>query len=237
MAETGTATISKTGCTAGNLLMVHLLGAGTTFDVVTSAGAVNITSLSGSAGRTPITTGQWVGNPQSYAFGLYCARVTANGTCSMDATVGASGEDVYGRMYEFSGADLTATTWEALLENGGADKVENVATNATVADTGVTTNGAGRLACNFVGLAGNVAIGAFTGQTGGTWTEAVAEFASATGATATLQLQIADMPSAGTINGGTAGIAGSTPWGISGFAIIPAAEAVALPTTSWLGML
>jgi hypothetical protein len=59
-------------------------------------------------------------------------------------------------------------------------------------------------------------------MSGGTWVEAVAEYATATGTDGCIQLQTADMASAGTINGGTYTMLASDGWGVIGFAIRPA---------------
>lgn len=62
----------------------------------------------------------------------------------------------------------------------------------------------------FVALDNNPAMAPFTGETGGDWNEPVAEFASALGSNFSLQLQIAPMPSGGTIAGGSANFGGSS---------------------------
>ena len=54
----------------------------------------------------------------------------------------------------------------------------------------MTTTAAGRLALQFVAVNDDLAVGPFTGMTGGIWVEAVAEFASATGTDGCIQLQI-----------------------------------------------
>src|SRR5262249_39018220 len=139
--------------------------------------------------------------------------------CSVDMTVGASGNDLFLRLYEFSGASLGVTAG-AVLEPAVGAAVAEAATNTTVLDASVTTTARDRLALQFVGLASNQAVGDFTGETGGDWVEAVAEFSSASGATATLQLQTSAIAGAGTIDGGTMTIT-SVAWGVLGIAILP----------------
>ncbi len=213
---TGTMTVSKTGCTAGNLIMIQTARAGETADG-TFGSRVNIEALDGidldtdhlrNAGSRQVTVG----------------RVMANGTVSVNIGVGASGEDAVCRLYEFSGASL-GTTQATVFEHGaGTFSETGVTTSTTVADAGVTTNGVDRLALQFVCLRTAQNVPNFTGETGGDWTE-LAEYI---GSTMTLQVQSATMASAGTIDGGTAAIASSY-WAVIGTAIIPAAVA---PTTA-----
>ena len=42
----------------------------------------------------------------------------------------------------------------------------------------VTTSGSNRLALNFIGISDNSTLGAFTGESGGDWIEAVAGFST-----------------------------------------------------------
>jgi hypothetical protein len=218
LVTTGTGTVSKTDCKAGNLLLLHVLERGTPADGSRS-NRVNITNLAGTTNAdTPVTSALAVGGGASSRQALYAARVTADGTCSWDWTVGASGNDLLLRIYEFSDEAL-GTTYLTVLENdavGDPPRTSTTGTSTTVADAIVTTNGVGRLALNFVCLESNQAIGAFSGATGGTWAEAVEEYATASG---TIQLQIANMASAGVIDGGTLTVT-STPWGVMGTSII-----------------
>jgi len=208
------------GATAGNLILMHTIVRGTVQDHTFT----NITNLENAAGTdnllSGVISGRSLGNPITSNQQIHLARVMANGTVSVDLVVGASGEDMFSRMFEFSGASL-GTTVATVLENGaGVGDDGNGFTNTTVTDFQVVTNGNDRLALNFVGIDNNQATTAFTGETGGDWTEVVAEFASATGATATLQLQSAAMSTAGTIDGGTFTIT-SAGWNVMGTAIIP----------------
>lgn len=72
---------------------------------------------------------------------------------------------------------------------GGAGT--EVGTSTTVADAGMIVLGRERLVLNFVGINDDNAISAFTGMTGGTWAEAVAEYADSGGTDASVGLQIA----------------------------------------------
>lgn len=218
--ETGTGTVSKTGCTSGNVLLVHLLERGTTGDYG-RGNYSNINNLLGAAGINPIALGRDIGVGGTSKHALFAGRASASATCSLDFTVGASGNDLFVRMYEFSGAFAgNADDGVGLLENNGATLESDANTSTTVNDRACITTGADRLALQFVGIDANVAIAAFTGMSGGTWAEATAEYAEATGATATLQLQTAEMASAGTIDGGSTTIS-SAGYGVLSTALIP----------------
>lgn len=221
---TSIATASKTGCTAGNLILAHLVNRGNDYNFPTSV--TNISNLAGTAssiGQVTVDRPLGTGNVHS----LYIGRATADGTCSVGAGVGAGSEDVYMRVYEFSGVFAgTDNTGIGTIENGGTTFAAGSGTSTSVLDTGVVTNGSDRLALQFVGLASNQAIGDFTGETGGDWTEA-AEFQGATGSTATLQLQTAAISAAGTIDGGAVTVT-SIGWGVIGIALIPAPTALAI---------
>lgn len=216
---TGSGTVSKSGCVAGNLLVQHLVVRGASEDWSGISNVVNWKNLAGVSGQTTgVQTGLGIGTGSVSRHALFASRVIADGVCSGDFTVGVSGEDLFLRMYEFSGASPGATV-AAVFENGGSHYGAVEGTSVAVADSGVVTNGADRLACQFVGIGANQAVESFAGETGGDWTEAVAEYASAEGVAATLQLQTAPMAAAGTIDGGTQTIV-SAAWGSIGLAII-----------------
>lgn len=222
VATTGTGTVSKTGCTAGNLLVAQLVIRGNNEDWSALTNAVNVRGLTGTLNSwTLIQQGLGIGSFADLA-AVFCARVAADGTCSGDFTVGASGEDLFARIYEFTDASV-GTTVDTVFENGsqaGGGYFSTSATNTSIEDTAVTTNGPSRLALQFVATASNQTLGDFTGETGGDWSEAVDQFNSATGATATLQLQTAVMAAAGVINGGAIATA-SVAWGTYGLALRP----------------
>ena len=99
------------------------------------------------------------------------------------------------------------------------------APSTTVNAPQVDTTGPDRLAVALVALFDNNPSVSFTGETGGDWTEAVAEFTSTVGADLTMQIQTAAMASAGTITGGSFTQAGADAYSILGFAILPTADA------------
>jgi hypothetical protein len=99
--------------------------------------------------------------------------------------------------------------------------------STTISAQPITTVGANRLAVSFVFETDNNALTAFSGETGGTWAEALTEFTTTAGSHGGVQLQTATMTSPGTITGGSFNMAGSDSWGVRAFALIPTA---ALPT-------
>ena len=117
-----------------------------------------------------------------------------------------------GRMYAFRNVALSSFT-----EGGGF----GTGTVAAISAQAVTTTGVKRLAVSFVFVNDDNAVGSFTGETGGDWTEAVAEYTTVSGADGCIQLQNATMASAGTISGGSYAMAAADPWGVRAFALIP----------------
>lgn len=109
-------------------------------------------------------------------------------TGNVTITITGGNDRKIARMYGFDGSNNT--------DEGGAAVADN---NTSVPAGSVTTSGANRLALHFLALFAATTVGNFTGETGGDWTEAVAEHSNV----ATLQLQTANMASAGTISGGT----------------------------------
>lgn len=215
--------VSLTGCTAGNVIITQEFFDGTGANFVPDT-ITNIENLVGDpSGLTHINTPSGVlnvGSPTAGQGVLHIGRVTVNGTVSFNCRPN-SGNDAYVRIYEFSGVS-TGTTLATVIENGSAGvAVDAQATSATVSDVGVTTLGPDRLACNFifVGDDNQLELTAMTGETGGDWVYPVAAFGSATGTDGAIALVTADMPSAGTINGGSDTMT-SDPWGIRGFALI-----------------
>ncbi len=215
---TGNGSASKTSCTADNLIIVHLVCRGNDYGFPFSI--TNIKSLDGTAtsiGQITVDRTLGTGNVHS----LYIGRAMSDGTCTAAAAAGAGSEDVFFRVYEFSGVyPGTDNTGVGTIENSATTFASAAGTSTSVLDTGVVTSDVQRLALQFVGLASNQAIGDFTGETGGDWAE-IAEYQDATGSTATLQLQSASMAAAGTIDGGAVTVS-SVGWGVIGLALIPA---------------
>lgn len=210
---TGSATASKTGCTAGNLLICHLHVKGLTGDWSGWNSAVNIQSLDGVTSSTTNLRG-------GTEFQINVGRVTTDGTCSANFGSGASGEDVAARIYEFSGA-ATGSTLASVFENGAGLTDAAGGTGTSFQDGPVVTNGTDRLALNIGALETAQAVGSFTGESGGDWTETVAEYM---GTTITLQMQSATLASPGSLDGGSFAVS-STVWLSITTALIPPAPA------------
>lgn len=178
---------------AGNILIVHLLQDGTNASApsitsVTNAEALNgtdntLTYINSSATSYP------VGSPAVAYQHLWIGR--ALNTSAMVITgANAGNDDVYVRVYEFSDVN-TGTTLASVIENSTAGSTTNTAaTNGTITDAGVTALGPDRRALNFIGINDDNALAAFTGMSGGTWTEAIGEYAEANGTDATIGLQV-----------------------------------------------
>lgn len=221
---TGTGTVTKTGCTAENLLAMHVYE-----DQVASentrSNRVNVKALTGTANSDTIyQSGLSVGNPQVANHVIFLGRVMADGTCSWDITVGAAGADLTARIYEFSGVSIgynIANVGENVGRQGGGQYQQTVGTNTTVTDPDVSSRDEMRLGVAFVAIRGSVTIDEFTGESGYNWTEAVAEYSHATGSGCTLQLQIADMTGIRDMVGSGTATISSAAWGVTGFALIP----------------
>lgn len=230
VSQTTAVNVALSPSTIGSVYILQVLQDGTTAGEPTTflAGNSNLENLAGTDDAMTKIGAFDVGSAATAKQHLYIGR--GIGTSGALATVTANsvgGNDCYARLYEFSGVH-TGTTLSDVIENSTAGSTTNTAgTSATIADAGVTTLGADRLALNFVGGNDDNALDAFTGETGGDWTEAVAEYATATGTDAAIGLQIATIASAGTIDGGTDGWADAADsWGVVGFALIPATAAV-----------
>jgi hypothetical protein len=209
----GTSTVSKATCTAGNFVIIQsFFGADTGDGGLTNFS--NIETLDGIG--SDITDIVNAANRQ-----VFIGRVTANGTCSADLLIGASGDDGAARIYEFSGIN-TSTVLTNVVENGaGTNNELGFSASTSVVAPDVVTNGANRFGLCFVGLRSNQATVSFTGESGGDWTELVSEY---NGTVLTLQLQSAVLASAGTITGGNMTVS-STYWISTGLALIPAVAA------------
>jgi hypothetical protein len=221
---TGTGTASLTGATIGNVIICHVLIDAATGTVNEPGGTSTFENLAGTDNSlTQVGTNQQAGNPIAARQRVWIGRALAT-TVNVNIAL-ASGDDIYWRLYEFSGVH-TGTTLADVIENSTAgSNVNGFGTSTSVLDTGVTTLGADRLALNLVGINDDATgIAAFTGMSGGTW-DMPSSFESATGTDGTIALMTATIASAGTIDGGSAAIT-SDAWGVVGFALIPAAAGV-----------
>lgn len=202
-----------TGISSGSLLLLHVL---------TSDNAVPTTP----SGWTSIVAASlWGGRSTVFA---KSANGTESGTLTIVSNVGATAL-AFARIYRFEG-------WlnDATITNNFEGFSTSNNSSSPITDAGVTTLGVDRLAVQFVHVGNDVALASFTGETGGDWTEAVAEATTTVASDGTLQLQTASLASAGTIDGGSTSFSPtSAGWGIHGFAIKPAALANAAAEVSF----
>jgi hypothetical protein len=208
--------------TLGNVMIFQVVQDGTAASPTVDTVQFKLEDLTGTDSALTSIGEFNIGSPTSASQHLWIGRVAAG--ASNFATItgsNAGGDDLYWRYYEFTNVN-TGTLLSQVIENGSAGSTSNgtPGTSTTIADTGVTTLGPDRLALNFIGVNDDPAIDAFAGETGGDWVEAVAEYAEASGTDGALSLQTAAMPTAGTIDGGSDGIAASFGWGVVGFALI-----------------
>lgn len=205
------------GTTATNLLLIHVVEDGFSLDW-NIGGYANIENLNGTdndAGFLWVDSN--VGGLPSAGHTLLIAR-SLGGTAQWTLDVGASGNDLFTRMYEFSGVITTTTTNDTTCENGATPVPDFSHTNAgdgiSISGVAVTSNGDNRLAVQIIGINNNRTFSPLTG-----WDEPVVEFNSATGTAATLGINTFSMPSATTKAGGTTTMT-SAAWGVFGFALI-----------------
>jgi hypothetical protein len=231
---TGTGTVSKTSCTAGNLLILHVYEDQTASEN-TRSNRVNVEALNGVDNADALyQSGLQTGSPQVGGYVIFMGRVMANGTCSWDITVGASGGDLSGRIYEFSGVSTgtqIANVGENVGGSAGGRYRSTANTTTSVVQGQVIPSGPKRLGLALVSMRGAVTIDAFTGTSGGTWVEPVAEYSHSTGNGATMQIQTVDINDQTTIQNGTATITSSS-WGCFTLALIPE-NPNDLPPVAW----
>lgn len=211
-----TATCHAPGA-AGRLILFHVFQDATTG--VSATTFTNIENIAGTDSAMNLVTAGTVGSPSAGQHVFWLGRSLSTSAPTIDGTNGGGG-DLYWRFYEFQDVS-TGTTVATVIENSTGEFSSGSGTSGTIADVDVVTMGTDRLAVNLVAINDDNAVAAFTGMTGGTWGEAVAEYATATGTDGCIQLQTAAMASAGTIGGGTATNPDAADgWGVFGFALI-----------------
>lgn len=216
----------------GDIIIVQIMQDGTGTTATATPGTTNIEDLAGTDNALTFIGEYAVGSPTAAKHILYIGRTTITGAVSCDLTT-SSGDDCYCNLHRFQGVNA-GTTASTVYENGSAGFATNEAgTSTTVPDAAVITLGADRLALNFVGINDDLTgLAVFTGMSGGTWVlpGATAQFESSTGTDGTVAMFTANMASAGTIDGGTDTIT-SDGWGVTGFALKPAAAPAAALVT------
>ena len=155
--------------------------------------------------------------------GIYAYWKIASGSESgnLSVTNDSGDEGWFGRMYRFTGNNQTSP-----IEGSSTTSVYST---TTAEDADVITAGVDRLAVQLVAHDDVDTVASFTGELGGDWTEATAEYTDNSGiglgdgrTGVTLQLQTATIATAGGIGGGTFTGAVSGDWVVFGFAITPA---------------
>lgn len=204
----------------GDLLILHVFQDGATSGAVGVSTFVGVENLAGTDNQMDYLGEFPVGNPTAGYSHLWIGRALSTTGGGVNSGTNSTSEDLYIRTYSFKNVS-TGTTLATVIENGTAGSTANgVGTSNTASDTAVTTLGADRLALNFVAVNDDDAISAFTGETGGDWTLAVAPYADAGGTDGAIGLQIATISAAATIDGGTENHVDSDAWGVVGFALI-----------------
>lgn len=208
---------------AGKFVVLQILQDGTTGGAVALTGSTGFNAVDGTADSLTFLGAFSGGGLIQH---LWLGRLYQTASAIVEGTNSTS-EDLYIRMYHFQDVNTGTTLASVLEQNGTTTPSTASGTSNTIADAGVTTTGVDRLACNWVAVNDDNALDAFTGMTGGTWAEAVAEYAESSGTDGAIGLQTATMATAGTIDGGTDTMAASDGWGVVGFALIGTTAATA----------
>jgi len=214
----------------GRLMILHLVQDGTTDGALTQTSATNVENLAGTDNAWTFIGEFSGGASDEFRHYLWIARSLSVLSAPTFTGGNSTSEDVFSRMYEFSGCSL-GTTLETVIENSTAGTATGAGgTGTTVSDVAVVTRGPGRLALNFIGFNDDLTgyDGSFTSETGGDWAS-VASAGTSSGTDAASNLNTAAIASPGTIDGGTMTIT-SMAWGVIGFALIPAISAAVTGT-------
>lgn len=194
-AATTTVTPAYPAVTNGDLLVLQVVLRSTPMDTVSTP-----------SGWTSVYSDLGTGGDSKQQIFTKISDGTETGTLTVTVPGGNSTKQA--RIYSFSGTNGT-------IEGAALGQL-----NSTPIDfPSVTTAGADRLACALVCTRDTQALVSATGESGGDWTEAVAEYTPL----ASLQLQTANMVSAGTISAGSVTIT-AQPWLVRAFAIQPTAS-------------
>ena len=153
------------------------------------------------------------------------ATGSESGTVTVD--IPSTGSNTFvARIYQFRDW-LKDATWANNWEGGGLLNSVDTGDATNITHTAVTTTDVDRLAVAFVAVVDDNALDAFTGETGGDWTEPVAEYTTITGTDGAIGLQVATLATAATLTGGSDAMAAADPWQVRTFAIKPASGAPA----------
>lgn len=193
---------------AGDILLAHVCYRDTSSSPSTPSGWTSL--------RGPENCGAPTVGGRHWVFG----KIADGSEDSASISFGTAGGTVvrHARIYRFTGDTWTGQT----LTNIVAGFSASAGTSTSILDQDVTTPVDGCVAVNFVYR--NDDLGAlipFTGESGGDWVEPVSEFTTSLGSDGGMQIQTAQMATAGTIGGGTF-TTDSDPWGVIGCYVRPA---------------
>ncbi len=134
-----------------------------------------------------------------------------SGTLSVTVATPQTNEIVIGQMYAWRNVDTVNPFGTPSLQSGSG---------TTVSMPSLTTTIANSVAVAFFAVGSSTTAASSTGESGGDWTETVAEDATATGNDATVGCQHANMASTGTISGGSFTVT-SGGWACQGIILQP----------------
>lgn len=217
---------------SANTTGVNVLGSGGNYSATptfpsVSAGQLLLCKVHARAGTsvdtidTPsgftLETGAKVGIGGGLAAAVFWKIATGSetGTLSVTGTYTGAAPRLSAILELYTGNATTGVPLESVGSNTG--------TSTTPSPSSVTTSINGGLAVAAISANSATTIGNITGETGGDYTEAYAEFSSGT---IVLDTQTAAMATAGTISGGTCTLGASAAWIAICFGIKPPAVAV-----------
>lgn len=189
----------------GDFLLIHALVRSTPNDTTCSMVTSGWTAFAGNPYGSPA---------RQFLFWKLAVGDEDSAVISMTCSGDTSGAGRYTRIYRFTAANgFNATPIEAITTSTGSGTDISMPT--------VTPLAGNRRAVCLIAQNTNSTIGSATGMSGGTWTEAAAEFTSSSGSNGMIQVQTADLSGGGAISGGTAVASLSAAWSAVGFALVP----------------
>jgi hypothetical protein len=175
------------------------------FPAGVTSGQLLLLQLGSRSSNVPVTptgwTLAWFDEVLNTRQRIYYKFATGTESGTLAVTCGNSNVNV-GRMYSFSGVNAGTVFFEGAATSTDED--------GTLPGPSVTTSAPQRLAVALVSLDNNALMSPFIGETGGDWVEAVQEFSSSIGWNFGVGLQLAALPSGGTLAGGEANLGGGS---------------------------
>lgn len=224
-AQTNTALNSPTHA-VGDVLVAHVA-------MTNSTGNSVLTSVNGTTGTSGWNLqnnggSMYANGVLRQAFGWKVATSTSE-VCSIVTTSGATTDRIQARVYCFAAADGFAAT--------AVDDIGSASTGSSTSFTmpTVAAGGANELAVALMAIGSSATVAAATGETGGNWTEPVAEVAIGTAPAMTTAIQVSDQSGGAGISGGTATLGTTGLWNGVGFRLVPAQVTGAAVNTVEIG--